>query len=222
MKLFSSSLKRKSITNSLVPSYIQSLTTCDTINKDRMEYVFTSLKTSNKKDKIFEFITEINLPKEYGNNLIDNGFDNLDVLIIQTKNGIALTYEIGNPKLMAVFIDDLNMQKLDICLTQNAIELVRQFMDYKHIYECQKMELMEFLNIQFIASMNPTAGSFNINPRLQCHFWICSIPFPSDDSIRTIFQFFLDGHLRQFPANIQELSKGLVAGIIKLHKCVYA
>ena len=92
----------------------------------------------------------------------------------------------GNPKLMAIFIDDLYMQKLDSCLTQNAIELVRQFMDYKHIYECQKMELMEFMNIQFIASMNPTAGSFNINPRLQRHFWICSIPFPSDDSIRTI------------------------------------
>ena len=128
----------------------------------------------------------------------------------------------GNPKLMAIFIDDLNMQKLDSCLTQNAIELVRQFMDYKHIYECQKMDLMEFLNIQFIASMNPIAGSFNINPRLQRHFCICSIPFPSDDSIRTIFQFFLDGHLKQFGANIQELSKGLVAGIIKLHKCVYA
>ena len=95
----------------------------------------------------------------------------------------------GNPKLMAIFIDDLYMQKLDSCLTQNAIELVRQFMDYKHIYECQKMELMEFMNIQFIASMNPTAGSFNINPRLQRHFWICSIPFPSDDSIRTIGWF---------------------------------
>ena len=145
------------------------------------------------------------------------------VLIQNTEKFSQRTFvPKGNPKLMAIFIDDLNMQKLDSCLTQNAIELVRQFMDYKHIYECQKMELMEFLNIQFIASMNPTAGSFNINPRLQRHFWICSIPFPSDDSIRTIFQFFLDGHLKQFGANIQELSKGLVAGIIKLHKCVYA
>ena len=80
IKFFSSSFKRKSITNnlSLNPSYIQSLTTCH-----------TSLKYS----KIFEFITEINLPKEYANNLIDNGFDNLEMLISQTKNGIALTYE---------------------------------------------------------------------------------------------------------------------------------
>jgi len=81
IKYFSSSFKKKSLTNNYLstnPSYIQSLTTCH-----------TSLKYS----KIFEFISEINLPKEYVNNLIDNGFDNLDVLISQTKNGIALTYE---------------------------------------------------------------------------------------------------------------------------------
>ena len=80
IKFFSSSFKKKSITNnlSLNPSYIQSLTTCH---------------TSIKYSKIFEFINEINLPKEYAFNLIDNGFDNLEMLISQTKNGIALTYE---------------------------------------------------------------------------------------------------------------------------------
>ena len=90
VKLFSSSLKKKSITNniSINPSYIQSLTTCNTTNKDNKD-LYTSLKFS----KIFEFITEINLPKEYANYLMDNGFDNLDVLIYQAKHGIALTYE---------------------------------------------------------------------------------------------------------------------------------
>ena len=69
IKFFSSSFKKKSITNnlSLNPSYIQSLTTCH---------------TSIKYSKIYEFINEINLPK-----------DNLEMLISQTKNGIALTYE---------------------------------------------------------------------------------------------------------------------------------
>ena len=90
IKLFSSCLKKKSITNNLSinPSYIQSLTTCHTTNKDNKD-LYTSLKFS----KIFEFITEINLPKEYANYLMDNGFDNLDVLIYQAKHGIALTYE---------------------------------------------------------------------------------------------------------------------------------
>ena len=48
---------------------------------------------TNKKEKIFQFITEINLPKIYANLLIDNGFDLLDVLITQTKKGIALSYD---------------------------------------------------------------------------------------------------------------------------------
>ncbi len=70
--------------------------------------------------------------------------------------------------------------------------------------------------------MNPTAGSFNINPRLQRHFWICSIPFPSDDNIRAIFSFFLTHHFEKFHVSIQELAKGLVGGIVKLHKTVFS
>ena len=34
---------------------------------------------------------EIGLPKKYANYLLDNGFDDLEVLISQTKNGIALS-----------------------------------------------------------------------------------------------------------------------------------
>ena len=173
-------------------------------------------RAKNEKTNSFTYVT-VNF------NYYSDTYIMQSVLIQNTEKFSQRTFvPKGNPKLMAIFIDDLNMQKLDSCLTQNAIELVRQFMDYKHIYECQKMELMEFMNIQFIASMNPTAGSFNINPRLQRHFWICSIPFPSDESIRTIYQFFLTGHFKSFPEPIQELTKGLVAGIVKLHKCVFA
>ena len=52
-----------------------------------------SLKPINKKENLLKFIEEINLPKEYVNNLLDNGFDVLDVLISQTKKGIALSYQ---------------------------------------------------------------------------------------------------------------------------------
>ena len=104
-KLFISSLKRKdeytsSYNNrySVNPSYVQSLTTCHTLNKDHFESNSPmdknkKFKQNNKKENIFKFIQEINLPKEYANNLIDNGFDVLDVLISQTKKGIALSYQ---------------------------------------------------------------------------------------------------------------------------------
>ena len=173
-------------------------------------------RAKNEKTNSFTYVT-VNF------NYYSDTYIMQSVLIQNTEKFSQRTFvPKGNPKLMAIFIDDLNMQQLDSCLTQNAIELVRQFMDYKHIYECSKMELMEFMNIQFIASMNPTAGSFNINPRLQRHFWICSIPFPGDDNIRSIYQFFLTNHFKSFNANVQELTKSLVAGIVKLHKCVFA
>ena len=86
------------IRTSINPSYIQSLTTCHTLNKDHFESNpplpnNMSLKQANRKANLFKFIQEINLPKEYANNLIDNGFDVLDVLIYQAKKGIAFTYQ---------------------------------------------------------------------------------------------------------------------------------
>lgn len=109
-KLFSSSLKRRDDNHyyynnsSINPSYIQSLTTCHTLNKDHNNIESTSpiihrnmslkqIIPINKKEKLYRFIQEINLPKEYADNLLDNGFDVLDVLISQTKKGTALSYE---------------------------------------------------------------------------------------------------------------------------------
>lgn len=103
IKLFSSSFKKKEESGnhnniSINPSYIQSLKTCHSLNKEHLELPFAinshlSLKSTIKKEKIFKFIEEINLPKEYAYILLCNGFDDLDVLISQTKKGIALSYQ---------------------------------------------------------------------------------------------------------------------------------
>ena len=95
------SLKKEDNSNqninlSINPSYIQSVTTCHTLNKEHIESPIDnnlSLKSLNKKSNLFKFIEEINLPKQYADNLLDNGFDVLEVLISQTKNGTALTYQ---------------------------------------------------------------------------------------------------------------------------------
>ena len=36
---------------------------------------------------------------------------------------------------------------------------------------------------QYLCCMNPTAGSFNVNPRLQRHFWTCSVQFPEQNAL---------------------------------------
>ncbi|TKS81941.1 Dynein heavy chain 17, axonemal [Collichthys lucidus] len=73
---------------------------------------------------------------------------------------------VGNRR-MVYFIDDMNMPAVDSYGTVQPHTLIRQHLDYQHWYDRQKLTLKEIHNTQYVACMNPTAGSFNINPRLQ-------------------------------------------------------
>lgn len=73
---------------------------------------------------------------------------------------------------LVYFIDDFNMPGPDKYDTQSALALVRQHKDYDHWYDRNKCgTFKEIKNTMHIAAMNPTAGSFFINDRLQRHFW---------------------------------------------------
>lgn len=84
---------------------------------------------------------------------------------------------VGKYKLI-YFVDDMNMPATDPYDTQNAIALLRQHRDYEHWYDKNKLALKDIKNTQLIAAMNPTAGSFIVNPRLQRHFWLLAVGMP--------------------------------------------
>ena len=116
------------------------------------------------------------------------------------------------------FIDDLNMPQLDPYNTQNSIALIRQHLDYSHWYDRQKLTLKDIFSTQYIASMNPTAGSFYVNPRLQRHFWLLGIPFPEANSLNTIYSTFLNGHFnKKFKANVCEAVSPIIKAALLLH-----
>ena len=52
-------------------------------------------------------------------------------------------------------------------------------------YDRNKLCPKDIHSVQYIACMNPTAGSFTINPRLQRHFATFAVSFPGQgpDSI---------------------------------------
>jgi len=101
---------------------------------------------------------------------------------------------------MIYFVDDLNMPMLDPYNTQQPIALMRQHVDYGHWYVSLRVvrnifycgsnltrfhrydraklsyqNIRVIQNTQYITAMNPTAGSFHINPRLQRHFAVCVV-----------------------------------------------
>ena len=51
--------------------------------------------------------------------------------------------------------------------------IIRQHIDYSHWYCRQKLQLKDIHNTQYCACMNPTSGSFTINPRLQVQSLSC-------------------------------------------------
>ena len=100
LKYYTSPTKKKennySSTGSIKSSYLQSLKTCHTSLKGQYESpVFQNKvkKILDKRMELYNFIKEINLPIKYAEILLDNGFDDLEVLINQTKSGVALSYQ---------------------------------------------------------------------------------------------------------------------------------
>ncbi|VVC46440.1 Hypothetical protein CINCED_3A022327, partial [Cinara cedri] len=103
-------------------------------------------------------------------------------------------------KTLIYFIDDINMPEVDAYGTVAPHTLIREYMDYKHWYDRMKLSLKEIQNVMFASSMNPTAGSFTIDSRLQRHFYVFALGFPSQEALFTIYTSILSQHLKN-PAN---------------------
>jgi dynein heavy chain len=110
------------------------------------------------------------------------------------------------------------MPMLDPYNTQTAIALVRQHKDYNHWYErSDKFLLVEVQNTLYVASMNPSAGSFYVNQRLQRHFWMLAVSFPANGSLISIYSAYLIKHFGKFHGAVQELVPQVIKTALTLH-----
>ncbi|TTH38815.1 Dynein beta chain, ciliary [Bagarius yarrelli] len=125
----------------------------------------------------------------------------------------------GTKKLI-YFIDDLNMPEVDAYGTVQPHTLVRQHLDYFHWYDRQRLVLKEIHNCQYVTCMNPTAGSFAVNPRLQRHFSVFAVHFPGAEALSTIYSSILCGHFQQggFSYGVSRLVGAVVQASICLHQ----
>ncbi|XP_005407434.1 PREDICTED: dynein heavy chain 17, axonemal [Chinchilla lanigera] len=139
---------------------------------------------------------------------------------LEKKSG--RNYGPPGTKKLIYFIDDMNMPEVDKYGTVAPHTLIRQHMDHGHWYDRQKLTLKDIHNCQYVACMNPTAGSFTIDPRLQRHFCVFAVSFPGQEALTTIYSTILSQHLayRSVPLVIQKISNQLVACALALHQKV--
>ncbi|KAF1507297.1 Dynein heavy chain 17, axonemal, partial [Eudyptula minor] len=127
----------------------------------------------------------------------------------------------GTRKLI-YFIDDMNMPEVDKYGTVAPHTLIRQHMDHGHWYDRNKLTLKDVHNCQYVACMNPTSGSFTIDPRLQRHFCVFAMSFPGQEALLTVYSTILAQHLalQRMPPAVQKLQPQLVAAALALHQKV--
>ncbi|KAB0403084.1 hypothetical protein E2I00_017091, partial [Balaenoptera physalus] len=87
-------------------------------------------------------------------------------------------------------------------------------------YDRNKLSLKEVMNVQYVSCMNPTAGSFTINPRLQRHFSVFAVSFPGADALSSIYCTILTQHLKlgNFPAPLQKCVPQLTCLALTFHQ----
>eukprot|EP00877_Chromochloris_zofingiensis_P015255 jgi/Chrzof1/9984/Cz04g22250.t1 len=134
---------------------------------------------------------------------------------LEKKAGI--NYGPPGTKQLIYFVDDLNMPKLDAYETAMPISLIRQHLGWGHCFDRAKLTQKNINNTQYVACMNPTAGSFTVNPRLQRLFMTLAMDFPGQDSLMKIYGTFLQGHLKKFREEVQELGTKVLQAALALH-----
>ncbi|XP_031164939.2 dynein heavy chain 10, axonemal [Sander lucioperca] len=132
------------------------------------------------------------------------------------------TKEIYGPpmgKRLLVFMDDMNMPKVDSYGTQQPIALLKLLLDRGGIYDRGKDLNYKILkDLGFIAAMGIAGGGRNeVDPRFVSLFSVFSIPFPAVDSLHLIYASILKGHTRAFEDIIQKVCDKVTVCTLELY-----
>ncbi|XP_070710496.1 dynein axonemal heavy chain 6 [Pempheris klunzingeri] len=123
----------------------------------------------------------------------------------------------GNKKLV-VFVDDLNMPKLDSYGSQPPIELLRQFQDFSGFYDRSKFFWKEIQEMTITAACAPPGGGRNpVTPRFIRHFSVLCLPTPSEHSLKQIFKAILNGFLSEFSQAVKDCASQIVDAAVEIY-----
>ncbi|XP_031712248.1 dynein heavy chain 10, axonemal [Anarrhichthys ocellatus] len=129
------------------------------------------------------------------------------------------TYGPTMGKRLLVFIDDMNMPKVDHYGTQQPIALLKLLLDRGGIYDRRKDLNYKILkDLGFIAAMGKAGGGRNeVDPRFISIFSVFSVPFPAADSLHLIYASIIKGHTTAFEDAIQKVCNKLTCCTLELY-----
>uniref|UniRef100_A0A2K6FZX0 Dynein axonemal heavy chain 6 n=1 Tax=Propithecus coquereli TaxID=379532 RepID=A0A2K6FZX0_PROCO len=140
--------------------------------------------------------------------------------IIESKLERKRKNILGAPgnKRVVIFVDDLNMPRLDRYGSQPPIELLRQYQDFGGFYDRNKLFWKEIQDVTIVSACAPPGGGRNpVTPRFIRHFSMLCLPTPSEHSLKQIFQAILNGFLHDFPPAVKQTAPNIVEAAVEIY-----
>ncbi|XP_064889438.1 dynein axonemal heavy chain 10 isoform X2 [Columba livia] len=125
-------------------------------------------------------------------------------------------------KRLVVFMDDMNMPKVDEYGTQQPIALLKLLLEKGFMYDRGKEMNCKFLrDLGFVAAMGKAGGGRNeVDPRFISLFSVFNITFPSEQSLNLIYASILKGHTAIFNESVSAISDKITACTLELYKLI--
>ncbi|XP_009868408.1 PREDICTED: dynein heavy chain 10, axonemal, partial [Apaloderma vittatum] len=132
------------------------------------------------------------------------------------------TYGPPMGKRLIVFMDDMNMPRVDEYGTQQPIALLKLLLEKGFLYDRGKeMNCKHLRDLGFIAAMGKAGGGRNeVDPRFISLFSVFNVPFPSEQSLNLIYVSILKGHTAVFNESISAISEKITLCTLELYKMI--
>lgn len=132
---------------------------------------------------------------------------------------------LGAPvnKVVAIFVDDVNMPEVEEYGAQPPIELLRQFVDFQGFYDRKKWFWKAVENtVLFCAAAPPGGGRSEVTPRFVRHFNVLCLPPANVKVMHLIFSSILHGFLTNFKQEVRNLVDSLVRSTLDIYQRISA
>lgn len=122
-------------------------------------------------------------------------------------------------KKMIMFIDDLNMPKIDKYGTQPPNALLKFLVERNELYQRSgELDLRNIIDMVHVGCISPPGGSNNkVDPRLMSLYCTFNVTFPSKESIQKIYSTLLGKHLQEFQDDVQGVVDSITQATLQLY-----
>jgi len=147
----------------------------------------------------------------------------MDFQKIIEENIDKRTFKTYGPKAsgkkLLVFIDDMNMPKIDTYGTQQPLALAHFLIGRNQLFQRGgDLELREIVDMQFVGCISPvSAGNNRVDPRVLSMFSVFNCTAPSRESAEKIYTQILEAHCAEFCDEV----KGMVPKITQATMNLY-